>query len=71
MTVNSSPFYAAIKFIRVSGSTSTIVQSLPRVNGSLTGEQLTALRTAINGIRRTDQAISGGHYTVREELTTA
>ncbi|MCL2576906.1 MAG: hypothetical protein FWE27_02485 [Defluviitaleaceae bacterium] len=67
MTVNRTPVNAAIRFINGNNT----VQTLSRVNASLTGEQLTALKTAINGIRRTDQAISRGNYTVRDELTTA
>jgi len=68
MTPSRTPFSASVRFIDAEKNS---VQSLSRINTGMTSEQLTALRNAINGIRRTDQAITGGFYTLREELKSA
>lgn len=63
-----TPFSANLRFRNAAGN---ILQRLTRVNPGLDREGLNDLMRMVNGIRRTDQSVTGGYYTVKDELRRA
>jgi|GEM_PF-1948083 len=66
--INSTPYSASLRFKNTEEENA---QTLRQVHPSLSRQALDSVMLMINGIRRTDQAVTGGYYTVMDELKEA
>jgi hypothetical protein len=66
MAVVKKPFSARLRLIDASEKA---VQTLGRINPNLRYDEAMVVRNALNTVRRTNAAITGGFFTVTEELT--
>lgn len=66
MTVIRTPYTARLRFHNIEDET---VQTLTRVRPNLSNANMTMLRQGINAIRATGDNVTGGFYTIIDELS--
>jgi len=62
------PFSANLSLRNTAGD---ILQRFTRINPGLNGSDLEGIMEMVNDIRRTDQSVIGGAYTIMDELRGA
>jgi hypothetical protein len=67
MAVTSTPVSASLRFRNSLG----VQQTLGSINPELTRANLDAFLIALNDVRRADNPLNGGYFTLREELKQA